>query len=250
MEFTAYQFYEVPGYDIEPAPLKRDWMDATDGFAYRCLPLSMANQAGWIVRCPVTFTAKWSGEDRHGSLRFRIFSNNRAWQEFILDNFGFGIITFSLPYLLRTPPGYGLLVRGAPNFWVANAHPLEGLVETDWPESTFTMNWKIVDAAREVTFRAGDPICFLQPYPLDLLESLEPSVVPLASDEELSERYAAWSASRRSFLERTDRKASEWQKDYFLGKTTDGGKVDRHRTRFHLKAFRKAAAEPEPVSEL
>ena len=35
-------------------------MDATDDrFAYRCIPLSIANASGWELLCPVTFEAWW-----------------------------------------------------------------------------------------------------------------------------------------------------------------------------------------------
>ena len=40
-------------------------MDATEGrFAYRCLPLVMANQFGWIVRCPLTFEVSVVASDQ------------------------------------------------------------------------------------------------------------------------------------------------------------------------------------------
>jgi hypothetical protein len=41
-----------------PAPFERDWMDRTRaGFAYRCLPLNIANAHGWLILNPVPFTA-------------------------------------------------------------------------------------------------------------------------------------------------------------------------------------------------
>ncbi|WP_042832409.1 DUF6065 family protein, partial [Xanthomonas citri] len=34
--------------DIRPAPHERAWMDATEQrYAYRCLPLAIANAHGW-----------------------------------------------------------------------------------------------------------------------------------------------------------------------------------------------------------
>jgi hypothetical protein len=34
--------------EIHPAPLERDWMEATNPrYAYRCLPLNIANAYGW-----------------------------------------------------------------------------------------------------------------------------------------------------------------------------------------------------------
>ena len=52
MKLTAYV---VDGHsvDIRPAPVERDWMDATDQrYAYRCLPLSIANAHGWKSSVP------------------------------------------------------------------------------------------------------------------------------------------------------------------------------------------------------
>jgi uncharacterized protein DUF6065 len=38
--------------DIRPAPVEREWMEATSQrFAYRCLPLNIANAYGWEVLC-------------------------------------------------------------------------------------------------------------------------------------------------------------------------------------------------------
>src|SRR5215831_140466 len=48
--------------DLRPAPVDRAWMDATpERFAYRCLPLNIANAHGWELLCPSAFTATWSG---------------------------------------------------------------------------------------------------------------------------------------------------------------------------------------------
>ena len=48
--------------DIRPAPVERNWMEATDHrYAYRCLPLNIANAHGWEILCPAGFTAIWNG---------------------------------------------------------------------------------------------------------------------------------------------------------------------------------------------
>ena len=63
-ELTAYAFRPTEGWTIEPAKLARDWMDQTPmKAAYRCLPIAIANQAGWIIGCPVTFKASWTGKN-------------------------------------------------------------------------------------------------------------------------------------------------------------------------------------------
>src|SRR5215472_5577431 len=48
---------------IVAAPVERDWMDRTpNGFAYRCLPLNIANAHGWLILNTVPFIAQWNGD--------------------------------------------------------------------------------------------------------------------------------------------------------------------------------------------
>ena len=47
---------------IVPGRSERAWMDATgQHFAYRCLPLTIANSMGWEILCPIGVTAGWNG---------------------------------------------------------------------------------------------------------------------------------------------------------------------------------------------
>jgi hypothetical protein len=47
---------------IRPAEPTHAWMDATrEAFAYRCLPLNIANAHGWEILTPARFSAYWRG---------------------------------------------------------------------------------------------------------------------------------------------------------------------------------------------
>ncbi len=47
---------------LRPASANRAWMDATpEAFAYRCLPLNIANAHGWELLSPCGFKASWTG---------------------------------------------------------------------------------------------------------------------------------------------------------------------------------------------
>ncbi|RBP43681.1 hypothetical protein DES53_10580 [Roseimicrobium gellanilyticum] len=237
---TAYEVgAEMAGWTITPASYQRQLMDDTPGRgAYRCLPLSMANQAGWFVHCAFGFTAVWNGEvDSSGiTLDFPEETREKASAS-ILSHFGCGIITFRLPFLFRTPPGVGLLVRGAPNWPLVNFHPLEGLVETDWSSSTFTMNWKILEPGREVRFDPATPVCFIQPFDMDLPEKLEAHRMPVKNDPEIEKRFCEWRKSRSEFMNSEVQKRGGWQKDYFQGVDTQGNETEVHRTNFRLSKF-------------
>lgn len=52
-----------PSVSIEPAPRWRDWMNSTQQrWANRCLPLLIANEAGWVLLNESAFEARWDGD--------------------------------------------------------------------------------------------------------------------------------------------------------------------------------------------
>ena len=59
------------GWDWAWADWQRDWMNATpQRYAYRCLPLTIVNQAGWWIKNPVGFSATWRGGSNPGCIDF------------------------------------------------------------------------------------------------------------------------------------------------------------------------------------
>ena len=57
-------------------------------------------------------------------------------------------------------------------------------METDWLESTFTMNWKLTRANLPVIFEAGEPICMLVPHRRGELEAFEPEIREIREEPE------------------------------------------------------------------
>jgi hypothetical protein len=237
---TAYEVaVSAKDWTLTSAPYQRKLMDETPGKgAYRCLPLSMANQAGWFVHAPVAFTAVWNGEVEASGVQIEFDEASTVGPEAVMSHFGSGIVTFRLPLLFRTPPGIGLLVRGAPNWPLVNFAPLEGLVETDWNPSSFTMNWKILEPGRPARFEKDVPVCFIQPFDLNLPERLEAVRRPLDGTSEVGQAYQAWRKERQEFLGSEAQKRGEWQKDYFRGLDASRKTVATHRTNFRLSEFR------------
>lgn len=237
---------------VEPAPVRRDWMDQTTAhFANRCLPMLMANQAGWWVPNPRRFTARWDGSDQPLGLHIEHDGGPPPYPA--SSHFGYGIVTFHIPLLIRTPPGWNLLVRGPANLPKDGASALEGLVETDWAVATFTANWKLTRPGLTVEFARGEPVCTLVPQRRGELERFEPEFAPIEAMPD-QDGYRAWRESRDGFLRsmREQRredpaKASRlWQRDYMLGTAPSGapdGRFSEHQRRLELRAF----ADPRPV---
>jgi hypothetical protein len=238
---------EIIAYRVgNPMPLvtaltARDWMSQTDArFAYRCLPLLLANQAGWFILNTHRLQATWSGGADQASLRIDYLSGEPPYPA--MSHFGSGILTWHIPYLFRTPPDVNLLARGPANWPKDGIYPLEGLVETDWTEATFTMNWKLTRPDLTVTFEVDEPICMIVPQGRGTLERYAPLIRDLASDLDLEAGYYQWSASRSRFLSNLPTPGTEanrqlWQKNYFRGKSLDGQPAPQHQTKLHLREF-------------
>lgn len=242
MEITAYRLRRDVCWPLRPAALHRAWMDAFPmRWPYRCLPLTMANQAGWEVLCPVPFEAVWSGGDGPEALQLRFERDPEIWAHMIGSHFGGGVLTFTVPYLFRTPEPVGLFVRGACNHWVEGASPLDAWVETWASEAPFTMNWKVVAVGAPVRFHEGEPICLIQPFELGHLEEARPAVRDLEDDPELAARYEAWRRARFSF--EATREAGDSQLSYRRGVDAQGRPLPAHRTRIDVPAFPPPATD-------
>lgn len=241
----AFELDSQAGMPLEPAASDRDWMDKTgQRFAYRCLPLVIANQAGWIIRCPISFSARWNGGSQVTDLKVRKPHQKLARSAYVLSHFGEGVLTFSMPYLFRTPRGINLWAKGPSNWIKDGIQPLEGIIETDWTASTFTMNWKMTRRDHTVRFEEGEPICMIVPIPRHLAESLEPVCQPLSSAPKVEKAYNKWRESRTNFnldLERfeADTVKRGWQRDYMLGRDSEGATFNDHQTTLRLRRFRR-----------
>ena len=246
-KIIAYRHAESEGWSLEPASLKRDWMDASTGkFAYRCLPLVMANQSGWVVRAPGTVGANWGGKVGVDSLKLKFTDAPKFYERQALSHFGHGILSFMLPWIFRTPPGVALLVRGPTNFWVANAHPLDGIVETDWISTTFTMNWQMTARNKDAWFRKGDPICMLTPIRMDLMEQFKPEHQELSDNPALLREATEFQQKRGKTLEenfqrflKSEGQSRTFELDYIRGKTPTGEAAQQqHRTNIKLQDWK------------
>jgi hypothetical protein len=226
---------------LTPATSGRPWMDTSrERFAYRCLPLLIANQAGWFVLNSHAFRATWTGSEDASGVLINYLSGSPPYP--ITSHFGHGIITWNLLYLFRTPPGYNLLVRGPANWPKDGAYALEGIVETDWCAATFTMNWKLPRANQPVTFEIDEPFCMIVPQKRGELEAFNPIVRSISTDPETARGYGRWVNSRSSFLADLKVPGSEaaregWQRHYFLGTLVGGTRALAHQTKLKLREF-------------
>lgn len=167
---------------IVPGERERAWMGRHDRWPYRCLPLLIANQQGWEIRCPEEVAVEWGGRPEPASVR--VLSAG-PWVRGVggvlpgaAGHFGHGVLTFNLRGMFRTPPGWNLLVSGAPNHFKDAIAPLTAVVETDWLSYQWTMNWRFTRPCR-VVFARGEPFAFVVPVPRGLPAMFEPLMAPM-----------------------------------------------------------------------
>jgi Family of unknown function (DUF6065) len=220
---------------IVPGDPTRAWMDATKlRFANRCLPLLIANQYGWDLLNDGRFTAAWNGGELPGDTVIEI--GDPAPTEPPLAHFGSGIVTWKIPFLFQTPPGWNLLARGPVNAPKDGIAALEGIVESDWTYTPFTMNWKLTRPGHAVTFEPGEVICRIIPHRRAELQQFHASLRDIDEFPSTAENLRSWSAGRQAFVA-DPANLTEWQKHYFRGETHAGVQAPEHHTRLRLQPF-------------
>jgi hypothetical protein len=226
---------------VVPAQVRRSWMDRADfRHPYKCLPLGIANQAGWFVLNSHTLEVNWKGDDTRSGLVVRHLDGDPPYPA--VSHFGYGILTFHIPFLFRTSRGYNLLVRGPANCPKDGVYALEGLVETDWSVATFLMNWRVTRANEWIRFERGEPICMLVPQRRGELERFSPEIRNLGSDADLKDDYDRFRRSRDDLTRevhtsRAGAPRNWWQLHYAHGAFPGGPLAPEHQGRLRLLPF-------------
>jgi hypothetical protein len=228
--------------DIRPAPLERGWMDATQHrFAYRCLPLNIANCHGWEILCPSGFMATWNGACDSDCISVEPDVGTIAPAT---SHFGHGVLTFQVPCVFRTNPGVDLIAQGPINRPKDAIAALTGVIETDWCPFTFTMNWLFTRPRAPVRFEKGEPFCHIFPLGRGELDTIVPVLRPISENPELKETYDAWLSSRLRFNADQTQPGSpsyggQWQKFYQHGLDANNVPIagEGHRTKVRLRPF-------------
>lgn len=249
MQITCYTL-EGNAVEVRPAESRRPWMDQTaKAFAYRCLPLTMANSHGWEILSPTTFEACWNGGSLPTDVEISILEGNAGG---VASHFGSGILTFVPNVVLRTEEGHNLWISGPANRFKDGAQALSALIESDWMPYTFTMNWKLTRPGHPVRFDLGEPYCFFFPITRGLVERADPRFERLTADPELTASFEC-AYGRRLAVHHAARdngsapkelsRAANW---YMRGLSPDGSRsFPEHQTQIRPRSFVHPGATPE-----
>lgn len=155
--FKPMLSFEEVSQLLQKPPKKRSWF--TNHF-YRCLPLSIANQYGFVLTLPFDIELTWDGREHVDGVTVKS-SDDRFFK--VTSLFGSGIVTIATPFFLRTPPGVNLMTINPPNYILPNITVMSGVVEADNIRGPFTFNLKLQIPGITTTLKKGMPIAGILP---------------------------------------------------------------------------------------
>lgn len=170
---------------------KRDWFI---DHAYFCLPLTMANQHGFIVKAATDFAVYWNGGDEPEDVTVSLPEDYTGPQA-IKPHFGMGTVTITNPWIVRTPKGVNTLVLNPPNMYIHGIIHMSACVETDQLRRDFTFNLRVTKPEEWFHVRKGDPVGYMLPYPRHFIDNYK-----LVVDEEGIKEDTVESERTTSFL--------------------------------------------------
>lgn len=206
---------------------KRGWF--TPHFYY-CLPLVIGNQYGFGVKSMYGFSVTMPSDG--GSLIFEFDEGYDEIKQTINEHFGYGIITVTNKFLLRTPPGINIMTMQPPNYFIPGLHAMTGVVEADNIRMSFTFNIKVTISDLKIRVNKGDLLAAFIPIPrytvenykLQYAHDLFDDITLMKEDREL-----------RKFTQLREGKDKEKPHGagrlYFKGKHPLGGKFKDHQKR-------------------
>lgn len=206
---------------------------------YWCLPMLAANTLGWTLYNPVEFSVMWRGTGGRDAVIVECDDSDwvKSW-------FGYGTFTIFPPFFVRTSPNVDLWVRPVANYPRPGVLTMEGVVETDWLQAGFTLNFMLLLPLSKMLFRVGEPLVQLVPYPRGFIERFTAAILPASqADPQTVADYNTW-VERRTAQLRDHNGAPSL--DYMRGVRLDGEKADGHQKLFRPPAF---LTPPSPTEQ-
>ena len=228
------RLHESEVFEIVPNKIKRKWMDNTEGNAYRCVPMNVANSYGWTVLSPVDFSATWNGEDSKNSIDIEI--DGQFPYRIVASEFGHGILSIVPDFIVRTSKNVSTYVRGIPNQIAIGLQPFDAIVETDWLPFTFTFNYKFIRPGK-LTIKKDQPLFSFFPIERGYIESFETKDGPIYKDKEFYEDYLKYESLR---ADQKSGKDDENGRAYLKGRLYDKEfDIENHVKKVSISDFKK-----------
>ena len=169
--------------------IKRSWFV---NHAYLCLPLTIANQMGFVIKSLSKFSVIWDGTDAPNGVKVEILDNPYPGYQKISSHFGMGTVTIQNRFTFRTPPDINLMTINPPNHFIDGIHHMNGIIETDNLRRDFTFNLKVTRPNHKIIIEKGEYIGCIIPTPRYFIDgfSMDTGDSVLSNEEIEEERKA------------------------------------------------------------
>ncbi len=203
-------------FQIVPLKIHRDWMNKTqEKFAYKCLPLNVANQYGWAVVSPCDFKVSWYGGTHEENVE--VFDIPDEYSACIQSHFGDATFTINPDFIIQTPENYSIYIRGIPNKEYGILKPLDAIVETDWLPFTFTYNFKFMESGI-YEFKKGDLLFCFFPILRNTVENFEIISQNIEENPQLNNDFKEFATARQDALNKRGLQPYGFQRFYADGR--------------------------------
>jgi hypothetical protein len=209
--------------------VKREWMNP---HAYYCLPLTVGNQYGFIIKSVRDFDIIWDGS--RGNAEITFLNDDNSCKQVIKTGFGDGIITVQNMFALKTPPGINIMTIQPPNYFIPGCFALTGIVECDNIRRDFTFNFKITVPNIKIEVRKGDPLGAFIPIQRYFVDQFKVELASNYFDDQIIINET--DESSRLSIERNtvDKEKNHMSgRRYFSGTHTDGSLYVDHQKRVY-----------------
>lgn len=206
---------------------KRDWFNS---HFYYCLPLTIANQYGFLIESVRDFEVIWPGKEADVQITFLNDDNNN--KQIIKNGFGSGIITVQNMFAIKTPIGINVMTIQPPNMFIPGCVSMTGVIETDQIKRDFTFNIKVTVPNLKITIKKGDPLGSFIPIPRHFVDNFDAKLVTDIFDKALHINEVQESANlgnERVTIDKTKPHLSG--RRYFNGINFDGTSYPDHQKR-------------------
>lgn len=165
-----FDVYELPGPTaiLEPLSVKRQW--ATDlpyPHAYKCFPVTLANQMGYGISFPDDIIFECDGNMNVLPSSVRVTAGHK-WV--YLDR-GWGTVSFKTNLIFKTDEDVSMLSYPVPNLFVEGFQIFTTLISTSFFESPWQVAGQVTRSKYKIILPARTPVSAVMPISLGELNN-------------------------------------------------------------------------------
>ena len=204
----------------------RDWWNS---HFYYCLPLTVGNQYGFVIRAANDFSVMWNGGTVNSDVKLYQENINPNSIQNYDPHFGSGILTVQNRMIFRTPPGVNIITMQPPNFVKHGIMHMVGVVEADNLRRDFTFNLKITEPNLRIDFKKGDLVGAFMCVPRHFVDEFKITFADeIYSKEQIEWEYEIEREFCRARMSEDKKKSHEAGRLYFKGVDAWGNEFPDH----------------------